>query len=245
MLELLLATALTMSSAPDPADSYLYRTLLLRAAPGSLLEVIDRYRERMPVFDAAGAARPFIMRHSQGDQWDLMLLFPIESFGAYYTPERIAQREAAGRDAGATDEEFERALGEHIAWREETFVAGPLLHVVKAAFADNSYYHIEMFIAVAGKRAELLKQRQMENAYLEGIDRPQNLIFTRVAGGAWDLYTVGFYQDIKHYAASADIPDELQELAAKKAGFEGADRIGTYLRTLMQSHHDTLARAVR
>lgn len=245
MLELILATALSLGSVPDSTDSYLYKTLLIRAAPGSLLEVIDRYKARMPVFDAAGAERPFIMRHSQGDQWDLMLLFPIESFSAYYSPQRITRREAAGRDAGATDEEFERTLGEHIAWREETFVAGPPLDVVKTAFAENTFYHVEMFIAIAGKRAELLKQRQMENAFLAGIERPQNLIFTRVGGAAWDLYTLGAYRDIKHYAASADIPSEVQEVAAKEAGFEGADRIGTYLRTLMQSHHDTLARAVR
>jgi len=33
--------------------------------------------------------------------------------------------------------------------------------------------------------------------------------------------------------------------AARNAGFEGDDRIGPYLRSLIQSHHDTLATPVR
>ncbi|UCG85023.1 MAG: hypothetical protein JSW71_13885, partial [Gemmatimonadota bacterium] len=80
---------------------------------------------------------------------------------------------------------------------------------------------------------------------LDYIDRPQNLIFTRAAGAAWDSFTLGVYRDLKHYAESADIPQELQQQAALAAGFEGADRIGTYMRTLIQRHNDTLGGRVR
>jgi len=38
---------------------------------------------------------------------------------------------------------------------------------------------------------------------------------------------------------------EDQEMAARAAGFEGADRIGSYLRSLILYHHDTLAVAIR
>ena len=124
-------------------------------------------------------------------------------------------------------------------------MAGPAHAVVDSAFAESAYYHVEMFIALPGKRQALLEERRMENAYLEAIDRPQNLIFTRVAGAAWDMYTLGFYRDIKHFAASADVPEERREAAARRAGFEGADRIGTYLRTLIDAHHDTLGTAIR
>jgi hypothetical protein len=241
MIGILLAALLAVQT-PGPEDGYLYRTLLVRAAPGELLQVIDLYKERLPVFDDAGEERPFIMRHSQGDQWDLLLLFPIGSLSDYFAPERIARRERAAEEAGT---DFRRALDQRSAWREELFVAGPPLNVVKRAFAEAGYYHVEMFIALPGKRDELLKERHMENAYLEAIERPQNLIFIRVAGAAWDLYTIGFYRDIRQFAASADVPDEQREAAARAAGFEGADRIGTYLRTLIHSHHDTLATAVR
>lgn len=97
MFQLLLAIPLIalMVQAPDARDAYLYRTLLVRAAPGALLEVIDLYRDQMPTYEAAGE-RPFIMRHSQGDQWDLLLLFPMGSFADYYSPSSIARRARVG-----------------------------------------------------------------------------------------------------------------------------------------------------
>jgi len=244
MIALLLATVLA-AQTPELSEGYLYRTLTLRAAPGDLLEVLEMYLDRMPVYESAGDERPFIMRHSQGDQWDLLLLFPMGSPEEYFSEARIANRESAGQQSGLSDAEFLQQLNERVAWREDLYVLGPSLEIVREAFENNSYYHVEMFIALPGKRAKLIEEREMENAYLEGIGRPLNLIFTRVSGAAWDSYTIGFYHDIKHYAASADISDAEKEASAKAAGFEGADRIGTFLRTLIQLHHDTLATAVR
>ncbi len=243
MFGLLLAAALA-TQGPQLEGDYLYRTLLVRAAPGALLEVIDLYKERMPVYEAGGE-QPFMMRHSQGDQWDLLLLFPMGSFADYYAPESIAARKRAAEESGTSEEEFQRALDERIAWREELFVTGPPLDVVEDHFAEAGYFHVEMFIALPGKREALLEERRTENAYLNGIGRPLNLIFARVAGGAWDSYTIGFYEDVRHFAASADIANERKEEAAVAAGFEGASYIGTYLRTLIHSHHDTLATAIR
>lgn len=243
MIGLLLAVLLA-TGAPDPGDGFLYRTLLVRAAPGKLLELIDLYKGRMPIYEAAGE-RPYWMRHTQGDQWDLFILFPMGSFRDYYNAERIARREGAAEAAGRPEEEFQRELDACIAWREDVYVLGPALEVVDSAFAGAGYFHVEAFVALPGKRQALLEERHMENAYREGIDRPLNLIFTRVAGASWDLYTIGFYSDIKHFAASADVPDQLAETSARAAGFEGADRIGTYMRTLIQWHRDTLATAVR
>ncbi len=57
MIAPLLAALLTISPTLQDA-SHLYRTVLVRAAPGELLEVIRRYKERMPVFDAAGEEPP-------------------------------------------------------------------------------------------------------------------------------------------------------------------------------------------
>lgn len=243
MIAPLLAALLTISQ-PLQNTSHLYRTVLVRAAPGELLEVIRRYKERMPVYDAAGDERPLMMRHSQGDHWDLLLIYPLGSFADFYASDRISRRQRAERSAGVSQEEFQRGLDERLAWREDLFVWGPPLAVLKPAFEAASFFHVEMFIALPGKRAALLREREMENFYLAAIDRPQNMIFVREAGAAWDLYTLGFYRDIKHFAASADVPEARREAAARAAGFEAADRIGTFLRTLIQSHHDTLATAV-
>ena len=85
----------------------------------------------------------------------------------------------------------------------------------------------------------------MENAYLKTLKRPENLVFVRDQGAGWDLFTLGFYRDLKHYAESADISEAAQDAAARAAGFESASRIGPFLRTLISSHHDTLAVAIK
>lgn len=240
----LLVLAALLCTAPQSDSGYVYKALMLRAAPGHLLDVIEQFQHRMPVYDAAGE-RPFIMRHRQGDQWDLMLLFPLGTMAEHYSAARTAARNSAAEEAGLPEEQFRSMLAARVAWREELYVAGPPLDVVQPQLEASSLYHIEMFIALPGKYAELLREREMENDYLAALDRPQNLIFTRVAGAAWDMFTLGVYRDFRHYAESENIPEDRQEAAARAAGFEAATRIGTYLRSLMQSHHDTFASAVR
>ena len=63
---------------------YLYKTTFVRAAQGKLLDLIALYKDRMAVIEAAGEARPFWWRHTQGDQWDLMILTPMGSYAEYY-----------------------------------------------------------------------------------------------------------------------------------------------------------------
>ncbi|UCF39764.1 MAG: hypothetical protein JSW43_08440 [Gemmatimonadota bacterium] len=243
MPSLLIALALMVGTA-DADTTYLYKALFVRAAPGELVSLIELYEERMPVFEA-GAGRPFVLRHRQGDQWDVFYLFPMESFERYWSEGQAARRAAAAAGSPRSDHEFERLVLQRVAWREELYVKGPALETVRAALEGGTLFHLEAFIAVPGKRAELLREREMENAYLAAVGRPTNLIFTRAAGAAWDSFTIGVYRDLAHYAEGDAVPAEEADAAARAAGFEAADRIGTYLRTLMSSHHDTIGRIVR
>jgi len=240
--------AVALSDQAEPLSSeqiYLYKTTFIRAAPGKLLDLIDLLKDRMPVYDASGDERPFWWRHTQGDQWDLMMLYPMESYTEYYSKERTKRRAHAHAIASLPQQEFKERIQENVSWYEDIFVMGPPLEIVKNVFKDTSFYHIEIFIALPGKHAELFKEREMENTYQLNIGRPQNLIFTRDQGAAWDLFTLGCYKDMNHWAASSDIPREKREEAAKKAGFEGPDRIGPYMRTLILMHRDTIGVAIR
>ncbi len=220
---------------------YLYKTVLLRAAPGKLLTLIDFLKKDMEKHADYGLDKPYLLRHSQGDQWDLLMIIPVESLETYYNHENAAKRQSSF----SFDKPYGDSFYEYISYHEDMFVTGPPLETFKKNFATFDYYHVEMFIALPGKQTELLKQRRMENVYLEGIARNPNLIFTRVAGSKWDIFTIGCYRDIKHFAESADIPADLEEKAALQAGFKGANFIGSYLRELIAEHHDTLANAVR
>jgi len=61
------------------------------------------------------------------------------------------------------------------------------------------------------------------------------------AGSDVDVFTIGFHKDIEAFAAASDISDEDKEAAAIEAGFKARSDISFYLRTLISSHHDTLA----
>ncbi len=236
----------TRAEAVGLQEQHLYRTLMLRAAPGELASLIEALQARMPVWQEASAVGPFLMRHSQGDQWDLLLLFHLgRGYNQFYSAAARDARRAADLGSGESEVELWLRLLPKIAWREELDVWGPEPEIVADRFEGAGFFHVEIFLALAGQRGELVRQREMENVYLAGIGREPNLIFTRAGGAPWDCYTIGFYRDIKHYAESADIPEPVREQAAVAAGFESSSRIGTYLRELIASHHDTLAVAVR
>ena len=228
---------LAASATASDDNTYLYDARFVQAAPGKLLDLIARFKSGTGRSDS-GDEPPLMIRHSQGDRWDLMLLFPMASYGDYYRAERAAKRKRAERDSG-------EALNGMIAWQEDLFVYGPPFEKVREAFSKAGFFHLEIFQSLPGKEADLLKEREMENAYQRALKRPENFIFVRDRGAAWELFTVGCYRNLKHYAESADIPEADQEAAAKGAGFESASRIGPYLRTLIALHHDTLAVAVK
>ena len=214
----------------------------MRAAPGKLLDLIEVLKVDLRNYERMGIHKPYLMRHSQGDHWDLLLMFPVKDLGEHFSEGAMTRR----RENSATlDQPYGRKYHDLISWQEEQIVEGPSLEEFNSRFKAFDYYHVEMFIALAGKQRELLAQREIENVYLTEIGRDTNLIFTKVFGGEVDCFTLGFYRDIKHFAESADIPIEKEDAAAKKAGFESVYTIGSYLRSLLLEHNDTLAGAVR
>ncbi len=222
------------------AQTQLYRVKLIRAAPGELLNVIELYKDDMKSHANYGIEQPYLMRHSQGDQWDLMLIYPIESMKTHFSKAAMEKRDRSKTLAKKYGDPFFEKVSSH----QEAVFEGPAKEQFSKWFEEFGYYHVEIFTALAGKQKELLKQRQMENIYYKVLNRRQNLIFTKVTGPTWDIFTIGFYKNLKDFAKGGGTPEE-QEKAAIEAGFEGVNKIGSYLRELLLEHHDTLAGAVR
>lgn len=192
----LLCCSMPLCLVARAADNpYLYKVTLVQAAPGRLLDLIDLYKARAAELKQAGDEAPLWMRHSQGDHWDLMVLFPVGSYSEYYQPARIAKRQQA-QQAAKLDEKFK----EQIAWQEDLFAYGPPLADLRKAFSNGAFFHVEMFVALPGKFAELYKEREMENTYSRALKQPENFIFVRDQGAAWDIFTIGVFRDLKHYA---------------------------------------------
>ncbi|HEV2990852.1 MAG TPA: hypothetical protein VG759_20605 [Candidatus Angelobacter sp.] len=219
-------------------NAYLYKVTLVQAAPGKLLELIELYKAKGAACQSAGDEAPLWMRHSQGDHWDLLILFPMGSYSDFYQGPRLQKR-------SQIEQTFRDRMKENIAWQEDLFVFGPPLADLRKGFAEGGFFHVEMFESLPGKFADLYKEREMENAYSKALRQPQNFIFVRDQGAAWDIFTIGVYRDLKHYGEGTPLSPAEQEAAAKAAGFESPGQIGPYLRRFIRTHHDTLAVAVK
>lgn len=230
---------LLAASCAFAQETYLYRAQMVQAAPGKVVELIGLYQQQFPKLVAGGDAAPLWMRHSQGDRWDLLILYPMGSYADYYSGERIARR------AKAMAADLDLHILQDIAWQEDLFVYGPSLDAVKAAFTPAGLFHIEIMRALPGKQAEVYRERQMESAYQKALGRPELFIFRRDRGAQWDVFSVDVYRDLKHYAESVDIPREKQMAAAHAAGYDTPDDIGPYYRSVIATHHDTIATAIK
>ncbi len=238
----ILCCAFAVNATEPPRDT-LWLTTTMRAAPGELKNLIADLKnlKEQGYYAKAGRIAPLIMRHSQGDQWDLMLLEPIESYSQFFAPSRL-QQEAKAR------EEFTAILAPadaRIAYRDELFAFGPSIAVIDDYIRDASLFHIEMFDALPGMNEKLLEQREMENTYLEATGRRGNLVFDGDLGTNVDSFTIGAYKNLAAFAARPELADGASLKAAKDAGFEDDNSIGFYLRSLIAAHHDTLATGIK
>jgi len=222
------------TAAAAPA---LYRVITVRAAPGEFAAWLGQCDAIRTAYVKRGDRAPFILRHTQGDHWDLMLIEPWGSFEEYLAPERTAKRQAAPEAMTV----LRRWLDDAPAFREDLFAIGPPVETLEKLFAENGFYHVEMFHALPYKKAELLEQRRMENDYLARTGQPTNTIWVGISGSDVDAFTIGFHESLATFAAGSPMTDEEKNAAAKEAGFEGVDQIAPYLRSLISRHQDTLA----
>jgi len=211
---LLLVSSLYMISFCSFAEEN-YRITLLRATPAGLSDLITSVK----AYRTKQNGNLSIMRHSQGDHWDLMLLEPSGSAATVMF------------DFGAiADFQHSFLAKSDIDWK-----------TIQSKAKDSDLYHIEMFHAVHGKAEELVKQRKMENAYLTATERKANVIFETTFGSDVDSFTIGYYKNMPEFASMPDLPPQNFSKAATDAGFKSRDTIGLYLRELIISHNDTLA----
>jgi hypothetical protein len=235
---------LPRQTAAQTEGDYLYNVTLLRAAPGHFTELIETLRESFEMNKRAGDPPPFWIRHSQGDHWDFILIYPVGSHADYFMPSRIDRRgnvwmSATGREITARLEGF-------TAYTEEWFATSISRSEMERRFEGMGMFHIEMFAGLAGKRADLIEQRRMENKYYEHLNRQQNVIFVRDSGSNWDVMTIGFHESLESFAAAGNkYSEEEQSEAARAAGFDDVNQISPYLRSLLSYHNDTIGVSIR
>ncbi|MCK0068646.1 hypothetical protein [Kordiimonas laminariae] len=215
-------------SLPSIADDYWVTQL--RAAPGkfpALLELIKKTD-----WQAIDGSTPLMMRHSQGNHWDVMLLGKHLENCATACIEATATFEKQVRDL--VDSEVSFLATSEASWDD-----------LQKEASGKGLYHIEMFNAAAGKHEALLRQRKIENKYLGLTGQVENAIFQVTFGTDVDIFTIGFHDSLSSFAAGGPESAEAGEKAAVDAGFKNRADISFHLRELIVNHHDTLAGPVK
>jgi hypothetical protein len=215
----------------------LYRITTLRAAPGEWVELksIIESQGEAGAMDVDGRVIPYRIRHSQGAQWDFMLIQPVAGWEEYFSQEN--QKLESG---------FRSKVSTHADFEADWFVAGPSHAAMREAYPDAGMFLVEMFRARAGMKDDLVDSRIRENAVLIKIDIPANFVFTGQFGADWDVMTIGFYKDWAEYGtAGSGVSAERREKAAREHGFDGMGDLAPQLRTLLTQHNDTLASAMQ
>ena len=208
-------TVLTVFIVATTAKAETFRITTLQAAPGALEQMI---RAAVQYRDSHNGG-VLIMRHSQGDYWDLLLLEPA----------------AADALQGPRFVDLELHRHSFLARADTDWES------LSSTAVDAGLFHIEMFYAAPSRHGDLLEQRKAENAYLAATGQVTNVIFETVFGSDVDAFTIGFHDSLASFAADPDRTSEQLEKAAQEAGFASRADIGLFLRKLIVRHQDTLA----
>ena len=111
---------------------------------------------------------------------------------------------------------------------------------LRAYVQGKTLAHLEMMQAMAGQHDALTRQRHMESAFNVNRGRPRMLVFTHQEGAAWDVITLDAWTDWRQYGEAQMVAADVSDAAAKKAGFASADAVSVAMRSLINTHHDTL-----
>ncbi|SDE51522.1 hypothetical protein [Kordiimonas lacus] len=224
----LLAAIIVASGLAQPVAAEDYLVTQYRAAPGNFAALLDLFAKTDLTF--YNGSQPILMRHSQGNHWDLMVLTKLNPACEKQVPCQTMQESLHHAAAALVD--FEHRF---------TARSGTNWEMILEQNKGAGLYHIEMFNAAAGKHEALLRQRQIENDYLAKTGQVTNVIFTVTMGSDVDAFTIGFHESLKTFAEPPNLPPEAFEKAAIDAGFKNRADISFHLRELIVGHHDTLA----
>lgn len=237
MLRIMIAASLLAAAAPaaaqptshEPTDPY--RITMIRAAPGEWKEmraIIESLGEQGAMGEDL-CTIPYRIRHSQGDQWDFMLLQPYDTLENYFAQ-------------GCDKQEWRAAIAAHADFESDWFADGPSHELMKTRAAETGLFHLEMFKARAGMKDELLDSRIRENAIFADIGARENFIWAGNLGSDYDVMTIGMHDSWATYAEHNSAgSDEEWETLSRKHGYDGPGDLAPQLRGFLTSHNDGFA----
>lgn len=231
---LLLGTALTCAAVPSAAQTptapaggaELYHVHFVKAAPGKLVELIDAY-VNAPA-DPQSSAPPVILRHREGDDWNLLVLEPL---GAQVTLRAVPP--------SADLQQFLTRTRGLRAQHNDTFTIGPAwAEARKLVLGDEraessggtgGVYVVSVFRSLPGHRDQLEGVLRKLAAEEPG----RTLTLQHLEGASWEYLMISRYDSWTAFGESE------QKLGGQAPG-PAALALGEHL----AEHHDTVAERV-
>jgi hypothetical protein len=213
-------TVVAQQPAQPPAPVLeLYHIHISKAAPGKLPQLIDAYKNGPAPEASEPQFTPIILRHRDGDEWDLITITPL---GKQTTLTTNAPPQAIM--------DYYQRVGPLSDWHNDTFVLGPSWAVVQKALVvakGEPVYVVTDYRALPGHRQQL-------RAVLDrnAQDTPgRNVLFVHMEGASWN------FLDITRYDSWADMGAPPPQ---PPAGTPPQEQ-GLAIREHMAVHHDTIA----
>jgi hypothetical protein len=200
----------------------LYHVHVVKAAPGKLRDLMDTYLSA-PV--PAGEQHPVVLRHREGDDWDLLVLTP------YGKAEHVVSAAAPSADIQAAYAKVRANSERHT----DSFAAGPAWSDGQKTFdgGANAVYVVAVYRALNGHRDQLAETlRKLSAAEVAG----RTVTLRHVEGGPFDFIQITRYDSWNDI--DADTPAAAERLRAQ--GFTMPDGPSIELRQHMAEHHDTI-----
>ncbi len=215
----------------------IYQAHFVKAAPGKLPELIDAY-VNAPA-DPGASAPPLILRHVEGDDWDLLVLTPLGKEDKF-----------TAAAPSAAEMQFIQRTRPLRAMHNDTITVGPAWPVTRTALnaqksgvevagtsggaSSNPVYVVTTLRALPGHRDQLEQVLRRMSALNPG----RNIMLQHLEGSAWDFLTVTRYDSWAAFADEEATPDT-QRL--RDQSFRSPNGPSLELREHLAEHHDTLA----
>jgi len=220
------ATPATLATqAPAGGGVELYHVHFVKAAPGKLVELIDAYVNAPP--DPQSPTPPVILRHREGDDWNLLVIAPLGTESTV----RVAAPSAE------LQQFLTRTRGMR-AMHNDTFAIGPPWTEARKlmlgderpeASAAGGIYVVSVFRALPGHRDQLegvLRKMAAEDA-------GKTVVLQHLEGAPWEFVMVTRYESWTAFGESE------QKLGGQAPG-PATLSMGEHL----AEHHDTIAERI-
>lgn len=226
----------TATAQPGMQAQELYHVHFVKAAPGKLTDLIAGYQASPVPQNEPGP--PLILRHMQGDDWDLLVLTPL---GKEETLTTTAPTQEEQRS-------MERLRGLRT-WHGDTFTAGPSWADVRTAlFGDatratgtaggpsGAVYTVTTYRSLPGHRDQLAATLQKVAA----LYPDRRTILQHIEGAPWEFVMISRYDSWGALGEDQAPPAE----KLRSQGFASNEAIGLALREHTAEHRDTIAQMV-